>query len=272
MRRYAITDLRGHARRFPKGCEPGTPAKHPTPTDGAAFVAALNRALARNPPPERDAPLLEALAPYGIGPGRPPQAADPDPVTTAALHAGIETAAATLPQRVKAHALTEAQQHGGWYTPAPNIGRYGTDYTFRAYIASAGLGANTVEEATYPVGVTDGTGVPFAGADDYRLTFAESALPPARFFWSLTMYDADGYLVANPDDRYSLGPSHPPLVTRPDGSVVIAISQTEPTEANVNWLPSPPGQFRLNLRLYGPDRAALDGTWAPPSVQNLGPM
>jgi hypothetical protein len=267
MRRYTLTDLRGHAPRSPADCKPGEPITAPTPTDGAAFVAALNAALADNPPPKRDAPLLAGLARYGIGRG----STDPDPASRAALHAGIETAAASLTTRAKVHALVQAQQHDGWYEPEAHIGSYGTDYTFRAYIAALGLGANTREEATYPAGITDGTGLVFLGANDYQLTFAADQLPPARYFWSLTMYDADGYLVANPENRYSLGPSHPPLLKRPDGSVVIAISQDKPAAADVNWLPSPPGQFRLNLRLYGPAQSALDGTWEPPPVSWVTP-
>ena len=126
------------------------------------------------------------------------------------------------------------------------------------------------EEAIYPAGLADPTGILYDGAYDYRLTFAPGEEPPAEYFWSLTMYDDDGYLVANPIDRYSLGPSHPPLLRRSDGSIVIAIQQTEPTEAGVNWLPSPPGGFRLNLRLYGPSEAAKAGEWRPPAVAKVG--
>lgn len=271
MRRYRIARPDGTLRRFPKDCRPGEVTTAPTPTDGGGFVAALNRALAENPPPARDAPLLRRLAAYGIGPGLSPDKAGLDPVTRAALFAGIETAARTLPTTAKLDALAGARSHGGWYTPPANTGNYGTDYRARAAIATLGLGANTPEEATYPAGVTDGNGVPYVGLNRYRLTFTRASLPPARYFWSLTMYDADGYLVDNPEDRYSVGPSHPPLVTRGDGSVVIEISRTKPSAPDVNWLPSPGGQFRLNLRLYGPRAAALDGTWQPPKVENLGP-
>lgn len=271
MRRYRIRHLSGYERRFPKDCRPGDPATAPTPTDGGSFVTALNRAMEENPPPARDAPILRRLAAYGIGPGLSPDKAGLDPVTRAALFAGIEGSARTLLNRAKLQAAAGALQHGGWYTPPANTGEYGTDYEARAAIAVLGLGANTPAEATYPAGVTDGNGVFFVGVNRYRLTFSKEQLPPARYFWSLTMYDADGYLVDNPGDRYSVGPSHPPLLTRPDGSVVIEISRTRPTATDVNWLPPPSGQFRLNLRLYGPDAAALDGTWQPPRVENLGP-
>jgi hypothetical protein len=98
------------------------------------------------------------------------------------------------------------------------------------------------------------------------MVFEADDMPPARYFWSLTMYDREGFLVDNPIDRYSLGPSHPPLITRDDGSIVVAISHDEPTEADVNWLPAPDAGFRLNMRLYGPRRPALDGTWTPPAI------
>jgi hypothetical protein len=165
--------------------------------------------------------------------------------------------------------LSEALKTGGWLLPASNIGDYGTDYEFRAVVAVVGLGANTPDEAIYPTGIADSSGALFNGSNDYRLTFPPGDAPPAKYFWSLTMYDSDGYLVPNSIDRYSLGPSHPPLLTKPDGSIVIAIQRSAPAESGVNWLPAPPAGFRLNLRLYGPSRAARTGAWRPPAVVKL---
>ncbi len=271
MKRYRLLLPNGKPRKFAKGCKPGKPAEYPTPTDGAGFSEALGKALVRYPPPKRDDPFLTKVAPYGIGPGTTPADAGLDPATLTALYGGISAEAAALPTAVKLHAFTESQKTHGWYLPPANIGRYGTDYTTRAQIASAGLGANTPQEAIYPVGVGDGNGALYAGANDYRLTFPKGEQPPAKYFWSLTMYDADGYLVDNPIDRYSVGPTHPPLAEKKDGSVVVAIQRSEPSEKNVNWLPAPAGQFRLNLRLYGPSKKAIKGAWIPPGVENLGP-
>ncbi len=271
MRRYKLTLPNGHARHFAKGCKAGDPKQFPTPRTGRRFIARLNRALAQNPPPKRDAPMLAKLAPYGIGPGLSADGAGLAPGVRVALHKGIAGEAAALPTAARLEAFKGSLKTNGWYMLPPNVGAYGTDYRTRALIATAGLGANTNAEATYPVGIGDGSGALYSGANDYRLTFAKGEAPPARYFWSLTMYDADGYLVDNPDDRYTVGPTHPPLARKKDGSVVVAIQQTKPTERHVNWLPSPPGQFRLNLRLYGPRRSVLNGTWLPPGVVNLGP-
>ena len=266
MAKYRLTRANGTERSFPKGCRPGDPKAYPTPTDGPAFVAALNRALKDNPPPRRDGALLAQLEPLGIGPGLSPQRAGLAPDVLAALYDGVADRAVTLPGTARAEALREAVKTEGWLLPASNIGDYGTDYAFRALIAVVGLGANTPDEAIYPAGITDATGALYDGADDYRLTFPPGSEPPAKYFWSLTMYDTAGYLVPNAIDRYSLGPSHPPLLRKPDGSIVVAIQQTPPTEADVNWLPSPPGAFRLNLRLYGPSKAARTGAWRAPGV------
>ena len=272
MQRYALTRLDGTPLPTPPACAKPVRQSFPTPKDGPAFVAALNEALRADPPPRRDEPLLARLRPYGIGAGLSPERAGLDPLTLAALYRGVSGEAALLLQKAKADAAAAAVQHRGWYEPPANIGRYGTDYAFRARIALLGLGANTREEATYPTGITDSMGVLYDGSRNYRLVFGKGQEPPARYFWSLTMYDTDGYLVANDAGRYSLGPSHPPLRRGPDGSIVIDIRHSQPTDPTVNWLPSPAsGGFRLNLRLYGPAAAALEGDWTPPGVQNLGP-
>jgi hypothetical protein len=128
-----------------------------------------------------------------------------------------------------------------------------------------GIGANTPEEAVYPGALADSDGALLNGANDYEMVFPADDLPPARYFWSLTMYDLEGFLVDNPIDRYSLGPSHPPLIVRDDGSIVVTISNDEPTAEDVNWLPAPTGAFRLNMRLYGPRKRVLNGNWTPPA-------
>lgn len=271
MTKYRLTKPNGRARRFGRGCDPGEPAEYPTPTDGPGFIAALNRALKRNPPPRRDAALLDRLAPLGVGPGLSPEAAGLAPDVLAALYDGVAAEAAALPGRTRVALFAEALQTDGWFLPPKDIGNYGTDYELRAQVAIAGLGANTPDEAIYPTALAGDDGALLDGARDYRLTFPPGDEPPVRFFWSVTMYDSSGYLVDNPIDRYSLGPTHPPLVEQSDGSIAIAIQRTQPTDPSLNWLPSPSGGFRVNLRLYGPTAAARSGAWRPPAIVGAGP-
>jgi hypothetical protein len=248
---------------------PGKPRKFPLPTNGLAWLDALGRALAQNPPPRRDRPLLARLATVGVRPGRRPSERGLPADVLEGLREGVEREAADLPGNSRISVLQQALGSGGWLTLDPRIGAYGTDYLLRAQLAILGIGANTPAEAIYPTALADSSGQLFTGASRYRLVFERGKLPPARGFWSLTMYDFDGFLVPNSAHRYSLGPTHPPLVRRPDGSIVILIQRERPTESGVNWLPAPAGGFRLNMRLYWPKPSVLRGDWKPPPVERL---
>ncbi len=265
----SLADLiKGKALPTPRKLSPGR-AKTVKPT-GLEFLDALSAAMAVDPPPARDAATLARLATVGVGAGlRPSTAGLPAPVLEG-LAAGVDAAAASLPIDSKLPVLNEAKANGGWYNPSPKVGAFGTDYVLRARVALLGIGINTVIESTYPTALTDSAGEMFSGANSYRMVFKRGKLPPVAGFWSLTMYDSDGYLVANPAKVYAIGPSHPGMITRKDGSVVIAIQRTKPTEKEVNWLPSPLAGFRLNMRLYIPSKSILSGAWKPPAVKKLG--
>lgn len=235
------------------------------PQGGLEFIRQLNAQMAVDPPPEQqDAAILDRLAPAGVGIGRSPDSLPAD--VQARLAEGVDAAYAALPVESRLPILQQAIAAGGWYTPPADIGDFGTNYTFRARVALVGLGANTPVESVYPVALATPSGETFNGANNYRMVFEKGKLPPTRAFWSLTMYDTNGYLVANPSNIYAVGDSHPPLRKKRDGSVVIAIQQSKPSEKDVNWLPAPPAGFRLNLRLYMPKKAILDGSWKPPGV------
>ncbi|MFD0561175.1 DUF1214 domain-containing protein [Kitasatospora saccharophila] len=122
----------------------------------------------------------------------------------------------------------------------------------------------------YPVLATDADGEPVTGEHDYLLHFPADGLPPVDAFWSLTMYDAEGFQVANGIDRFALG-DRDPLVYGADGSLDLLISHRDPgPDKRANWLPAPTGPLGLTLRLYAPRPAALNGRWAPPAVRRIG--
>jgi hypothetical protein len=269
MRRYSLAPP-GGPRRFPKGCRPGRPTKATTPS-GARFLIALAREMRRNPPPARDRPVVRQLATAGIGPGTSPSEVGLSGAAVEAMVASVDSIGRLLPAIAKTTLANQAAANHGWAIPAKNIGSYGTDYTFRAGVAALGLGANTREEAVYPTALGDSTGTPLGGESSYRLVFPRGQEPPNRAFWSLTLYDADGYLVENPARLYAIGDSHPPLRRKADGSVVVLLQRTRPTEPGVNWLPTPSGPFRLNLRIYRPKPSVLSGAWQPPPVVRTGP-
>lgn len=141
--------------------------------------------------------------------------------------------------------------------------QFGDDHLLRAAVAHAQIYVNPADEALYPVCETDADGMPLDGrAGPYRLEFPPGGLPPARAFWSLTMYHAEGLLVDNVLGRYAVGDRTPGLEPAADGSLRVEISASPPPSGNANWLPAPDGPFRLMLRLYWPERR----DWAPPPV------
>jgi hypothetical protein len=273
MKRYKLLKPNGEKFKLPADCHrgKGEPSKYPLPTDGADFISQLNDAMVNNPAPKRDDPLLEQLATVGVGPGLSPEDAGLSQQALDALYAGVENRIAGFANETRLDFLQQSIAAKGWIYADSDIGLFGTDYLLRARVAVVGIGANTPEEAVYPGALADSDGNLLDGANDYEMVFPADDLPPAKYFWSLTMYDREGFLVDNPIDRYSLGPSHPPLVERPDGSIVVVISHDEPTEDDVNWLPSPSGGFRLNMRLYGPSNKVLNGNWYPPAPVELAP-
>ncbi|MFO1192003.1 MAG: DUF1254 domain-containing protein [Rhodoferax sp.] len=146
------------------------------------------------------------------------------------------------------------------------IGRYGTEYLVRALTAYKGLGALATDEAVYAMCDFDAERVPLDGRQRYVLRFPPGELPPVDAFWSVTMYDADRFLYANPLQRHAIGDRTPGLRRAADGSLVLEISHTPPADT-ANWLPAPAGPCYLILRMYGPRPEAR--SWVIPPLQRL---
>lgn len=157
-----------------------------------------------------------------------------------------------------------------WRIARKGIGTYGKDYFQRSVVWFKGALANMPEESLYPSTFQDENGDYLDGTNDYRLVFSPDRLPPVSQFWSLTMYRfADGFLCANPIDRYSIGDRTEGLAYGEDGSLTIVIRHQKPAtpEEFANWLPSPTERFYMTLRLYGPSKEVVEGKWTPPAVE-----
>jgi hypothetical protein len=235
----------------------------------AQIWAVINRELTSNPPPPSDRSLVDQFAAVGIGPGLPQDISHLDP----AVQKGLMRAAATGIQIVLAAAdsIGEGKTFNGWSYAKPDIGRYGTDYLYRAGVTRMGLMANDPVEATYLIVYEDADGNTLNGGSDYQLRFAADNLPPAKAFWSVTLYDRKTYkLVDNVIDRFSIGDRTQGIKYEKDGSLGIYIDHTTPgLESEANWLPAPQGDFYLLLRIYIPEAAAVAQTWEPPAVTRL---
>jgi hypothetical protein len=142
----------------------------------------------------------------------------------------------------------------------------------RALVTAIGLGANRPQDAVYPTSLKDAESQKYNGANKYVMSFPKGQLPPARGFWSLTMYDKNYFFVSNPINRYSIS-ARQHLKPNPDGSVDLYIQKDKPgADKEANWLPAPAGDFVLILRMYWPNESTpsiINGSWTVPAVKKV---
>jgi hypothetical protein len=212
-------------------------------------------------PSEKD--LRARFAKIGIVPGKPFDTASLSPEMKAALEAGMADGQKTIDER-RAAAQGKTSDMFGTREFLKN------DYLARAAGAQIGILANSREEATYITYEKDSAGQGLSGKNNYTVRFAPGKLPPARAFWSVTMYDLPGqFLVANPLNRYLINsPMLPNLKKDHDGGLTIYIQNTSPgRDREANWLPAPDGPFMLMMRIYWPREQVLNGAWTKPQVE-----
>jgi hypothetical protein len=160
---------------------------------------------------------------------------------------------------------------GGW-TTLVNGGEFGTDYHTRTAVAKSNVFVNRRRETAYYFLDVDAEGCRLEGGREYRLTFPRGSLPPARGFWSLTVYDERHALPEEAGGRHSIGSRTQALEYGPDGSLTITIGPdkesaregSSPTAGS--RLTAPAGSFSLYLRVYWPEQSVVDGSWTPPAL------
>ena len=218
--------------------------------------------LKLHPPHTTDQPIIAQMKRIGIEPGKSFDFAKLDPAIKKALESVPEEAQRLMTWKVP----TLARVVNGWSMNTDTMGVYGNYYLKRAMVAQMGLGANLPEDAIYPLNLSDDTGKPLDGANKYTLHFDKGATPPVNAFWSITLYDSEGFQVANVLNRFAVS-SYMPFKTNADGSLDLYFQNESPgKDKESNWLPAPKGAFNLCMRLYGPKAEALTGKWNPPPV------
>jgi len=143
-------------------------------------------------------------------------------------------------------ALTRGTAYGGVsigaWTAWPKNGTAGIDPYARAMVARTG---------ELPVGSGDGVAF-YAGTDDSgqvldgRCDVLLGGITPQARFWTLTLYDSEGRLVANSAQRQ--GFTSQEIIRKADGSFEILVG---PRARPGNWLPTGGiERYVLVLRLY----------------------
>ena len=235
--------------------------------DAVSYFNLLAGLMKRNPPLPADAPELAKFEKIGLVAGK-----DFDAGKLKADFAKRIPQAAFDRIMLQFKVNKSVKNINGWAFDTVT-GIYGTDYLNRALVTAIGLGANRIQDAVYPTSLKDAQGREYEGSNKYVMHFPKGQLPPAKGFWSLTMYDANYFFVANPINRYSIS-ARQNLKTNPDGSIDLYIQNQSPgADKESNWLPAPKDKFVLMLRMYWPSEktpSIINGTWTPPAVKKVG--
>lgn len=206
--------------------------------------------------------MLARMRRIGLEPGRFAASKSNAEILTKGAAAGLKL--------IQEKATTIARVANGWQMNTDTMGVYGNFYLKRAIVALIGLGANQTDDAIYPLNVADTDGKPVVAENKYVLHFGKEELPPVRAFWSLTMYDAEGFQVANPLNRFAIG-DRDALKFNADGSLDLFVQHDNPgPDRESNWLPAPKsGPLGLTMRLYAPKPEVADGRWIPPAIRRV---
>lgn len=130
-----------------------------------------------------------------------------------------------------------------------------TDPILHLLGAAAGWGGNPSRDATYINGalpINDGKTV-------YKLNVRDV---PVNGFWSISVYNAEGYFEKNPYNAYAL--NNLTAKKSDDGSISIQFGGCDGKIANC--LPTMPG-WNYAIRLYQPRDEILTGAWSFPQPQ-----
>ena len=270
---YKVTPLSGWGQP-PKpvqqvidpGVDVKTPPKRLVDTmAGDRYFAYAAELLKLHPPHITDQPIVAQMKRIGIEPGKSFDFNGLDPAVKKAIEGAPDAAQRLMAWKV----ATLARVANNWSMNTDTMGVYGNYYLKRAMVTQIGLGANLPEDAVYPLNLGDEAGKPLDGANKYTVTFEKGAAPPTQAFWSVTLYDVEGFQVANSLNRFALS-SWMPFRYNADGSLTLYFQNESPGKNNeANWLPAPKGPFTLTMRIYAPKSEVLTGKWNPPFVTRV---
>ena len=155
--------------------------------------------------------------------------------------------------------------------PSPTKSAFGTDYFTRTAAAKSNILVNSPNETKYFYQDLDATGARLNSANRYTVTFDKDGTPPVNGFWSLSIYNAHHFFIANAINRFSVGTKNSDLKHAADGSLTIYVQATAPT-APVNGPTGcrrPRATSRSYVRAYWPKPEVTEGKWTPPPAIKL---
>jgi len=216
-----------------------------------------------DPKNELDQAVLAAYQPLGVVPGRPF-----DPAQAAKIDGPKFRAAA---ERMAAAELAKTNDPGFGKRMSVMFRPKG-QMTLELLLSQSVVGpiGMPASEALYPPVVT-ADGKPMNAMHDYVIRMKKMELPPAKAFWSVTLYDLqNGFFIPNDRKKYSVG-ENAGMKLATDGGIAIYIAAQKPKDVpEENWLPINRKDEDIGaiMRIYVPDLEKMT-SWKAPRAERL---
>ena len=210
---------------------------------------------------EMDRAVLAAFRPLGIVPGREYDSSKvhaPDGTVLAQIADSIARASLAIWNSPDNPYLMKVFQPKGKMTLEAMV--------VQSAVGPIGLPAT---QAIYP-GISTADGKPLNAMHDYVISMPTKAdLPPAKAFWSVTLYNAaNGYFIPNDRHKYVVG-ENSGMKLNDQGGIEIYIAAEQPKGVpEENWLPIQREDINLDLimRIYVPDWDRMK-SWKKPAAR-----
>lgn len=217
-----------------------------------------------DPKDEIDQGVLAAYKPLGIEPGKAYDVGKAMKIDGKRFR--------KMAQQVQVKELALLTDPGKFAALAPRIMRPKgqTDLEAMVIVSVIGPIGLPLEEATYP-NVSSMDGKPLNAMNDYVIRMNKDQLPPAKAFWSLTLYDMqNGFFIPNDRKKYSVG-ENSGMKLNAEGGIEIYVAAEQPEGVpEKNWLPITRKDENMDiiLRIYVPDLEKLK-TWTAPKAEMI---
>jgi hypothetical protein len=217
-----------------------------------------------DPNDKMDQAVLAAFKPLGVEPGK---AYDPNAV--AKING---TKFADVAKKVYKKAIaTVTKPEGNPYLH--DMFKPKGEMKLEVMVSQSALGPIGVpaHQAVYPSIVTT-DGKPMNAQNDYVIRMSKEAMPPAKAFWSATLYDLkNGFFIPNDRKKYSVG-ENAGMKLNKDGGIEIYVAAQKPKDVpEENWLPIKRKNEDMDIvmRIYAPDMEKFK-SWTAPKAEKIG--
>jgi len=217
-----------------------------------------------DPSDELDQKLVEVYEALGVAPGR-----SYDPTQVAEIDGALFREVA---ESIASRQLALMNDPGNLAEDIFNLFQPKGQMTLDLLVVQSVVGpiGQPAAEAVYPP-ITAIDGKPMNAMHDYVVRMKRDDLPPAKAFWSVTLYDtANGFFIPNDRKKYSVG-ENAGFKLDDDGGIAIHIAAKKPDGVpEENWLPINRQDENMDiiLRIYVPDLEKMK-TWSPPKAEKL---